>query len=183
VAVAAPDARDLVNPPGLLSLARLPLAMAFPFSIRHPFWAVGVLTLAAVTDVLDGWYARRLHAETIVGAMLDGTMDKVFLLTVVVTLVIARLLSARDAALLCTREIGEIPLAAWVAASGRALQAGDARAASRLGKVSTTLQFLTVALVLLGKPFVRGSVLVTAVCGGLAAAAYWVRQLRGQRPA
>jgi phosphatidylglycerophosphate synthase len=170
-----------VNPPALLSLARLPLAMAFPFSIRHPAVAVGVLVLAGVTDVLDGWYARRLHAESTVGAMLDGTMDKVFLVTVVVTLIVARLLSARDAALLCTREIAEVPLVIWVAAGGRALRARGTRAAGRLGKASTTLQFLTVVFVLVRARFVRASVLVTAACGGLASAAYWARQLRERR--
>jgi len=181
--VAAPVTRDLVTPPGLLSLARLPLAIAFPFSIHRPAVAVGILVLAGVTDVLDGWYARRLHVESTFGAMLDGTMDKVFLATVVATLIVARLLSAPAATLLCTREIAEIPLVIWIAASGGVHRRRDTRAAGRLGKVSTTLQFLTVAFILLRARFVRASVLATAACGGLASAGYWARHLRERRQA
>ena len=55
-------ARDLVRLPGLLSLSRLPLAIVFALMVDRPMWAVGVLLLSGVSDVLDGWVARRFGA-------------------------------------------------------------------------------------------------------------------------
>ncbi|HEX3887769.1 MAG TPA: CDP-diacylglycerol--glycerol-3-phosphate 3-phosphatidyltransferase [Phenylobacterium sp.] len=40
-------------------------------------WAVYAFVIAAVTDFFDGWLARRLHAESVWGAILDPIGDKV----------------------------------------------------------------------------------------------------------
>ena len=40
-------------------------------------WAVYAFVIAAVTDFFDGWLARKLHAESIWGAILDPIGDKV----------------------------------------------------------------------------------------------------------
>ena len=50
-------ARDLLLAPSLLSLMRLPLAVAFVVTVRQPPAAFAVLALAAATDVLDGYLA------------------------------------------------------------------------------------------------------------------------------
>src|SRR5450432_80739 len=108
-------ARDLVGVPGLLSLSRVPLAAAFPFVLGHPLLALGVLVAAGVSDVLDGWVARRFGLVTPTGAALDPVTDKVFVTTVAVSLVAGGYLSILDVVLLSTREIGEVPLVAWLA--------------------------------------------------------------------
>ena len=41
-----------------------------------PFWSLYVL--CGLSDILDGWLARRLHAETEAGAILDSVSDIVF---------------------------------------------------------------------------------------------------------
>ena len=48
-----------LNLPDLLSLVRLPLGVAFVPLAGRPTAALAVLALAAVSDVLDGWLARR----------------------------------------------------------------------------------------------------------------------------
>ena len=78
-------AADLGRAPNLLSLARIPLALLFPFASRSVPAALLVLGLAGLTDVLDGWLARRLGAETAIGAVIDPVADKIFALTVMVT--------------------------------------------------------------------------------------------------
>ena len=40
-------------------------------------WSVVAFILAAVTDWFDGWAARKLHAESIWGAILDPIADKI----------------------------------------------------------------------------------------------------------
>ena len=68
-------ARDLLLVPSLVSMARLPLAALFPWVVDRPAAAVSVLLAAGLTDVLDGWLARRLHQETAIGAVADAISD------------------------------------------------------------------------------------------------------------
>jgi cardiolipin synthase (CMP-forming) len=165
-------ARDLVRVPGLLSLCRLPLAVVFPFCVGRPGLAVAVLAAAAASDVLDGWYARRFHEETRTGALLDGVMDKVFVLTVLATLVVIRSITIVQVMLVGTRDLGELVLIA-TALVLRPRPLGSHRSASFLGKLATVLQFATVVLVIVHAPYLGVAVAITTACGALAAAAYW----------
>ena len=54
------------------------------FSLER--WAFWAFVVAALTDFVDGWLARRLHAETIWGAILDPIADKVLVCGVVLGL-------------------------------------------------------------------------------------------------
>jgi cardiolipin synthase len=177
-------ARDLVRVPGLLSLARLPLAAAFPFVVERPLAAMGVLFAAGVSDVLDGWYARRFGQVTPTGSVVDPVTDKVFVLTVVVTLVVGHYLAPLDVLLLGTREVGELPLVLWLAASHEARSRRAATTAANVpGKVATVLQFGAAAAALLRVTELPWLVDVTAVAGAAAAASYWVREIRAAREA
>ncbi|WP_394830544.1 CDP-alcohol phosphatidyltransferase family protein [Pendulispora rubella] len=171
--------RDLVRTPNLISLARLPLAVAFPWVVRQRRWPIPWLTLAAATDVLDGWYARTFHEETATGAALDAVMDKAFVLTVVATLVRERMLTLFDAVLLETRDLGEIPLLLR-AASGHDGPSAP-RSSNVAGKAVTVLQFATLVATLSRMSRRRGWVLATSACGIFAAATYWIREARAAR--
>ncbi len=67
------------NLPNLISLLRLLLA-PFMLYIDRAYLPLFFLSLA-LTDALDGFLARRWHAETKMGKILDPLADKVFLLT------------------------------------------------------------------------------------------------------
>lgn len=171
--------RDLFLVPGLLSLARVPLAAAFPFVVHVPAAALAVIAAGALTDVLDGWLARRLDQVTPTGAVVDGITDKLFVGSIAVTLVASGLVDLPTAVLLATREVGELPLVLWLALSRKArrLQASDSTA-NAYGKITTALQLAVVGAVLLGSPHVRALAMITAIAGIVAAAAYWQRVLR-----
>ena len=64
--------------PNLLTFARLLLVPCFLVaSMRHMYTLACVLFVtAAVTDVLDGWLARRLNVRSRLGALLDPAADK-----------------------------------------------------------------------------------------------------------
>src|SRR5436190_1010573 len=61
-AVAVPGLSDHLSPDTQFALER---------------WAVYAFVVAAVTDFFDGWLARKLHAESVWGAILDPIGDKV----------------------------------------------------------------------------------------------------------
>lgn len=170
-------ARDLLLVPNLLSAARIPLAVAFPFVARHPSAAVAVLCAAALTDVLDGWLARRWNQATPTGALVDGIADKVFGVSVLVSLVAYGLLAAPFAVLLATRELGELPLALRVLSRRDPGLATVDRRANLLGKLATTLELAVVLAVVIGIAHVIPLVVLTALVGAAAAISYWHREI------
>jgi cardiolipin synthase len=175
-------ARDLVRVPGLLSLTRVPLAAAFPFAVGRPPLALGILLGAGLSDVLDGWYARRFGEATATGAALDPVTDKLFVLTVAITLLVTGQLTAVSVLLLSTREIGELPLVLWVALSPGARKArAEQPLANVAGKAATVLQFASVSAALFHAPHEDLWVDATAVLGVVAAVTYWQRALRHAR--
>jgi CDP-diacylglycerol--glycerol-3-phosphate 3-phosphatidyltransferase len=50
------------------------------------WWALGIYLLAATTDGVDGWIARRFNQQSEFGAFIDPIADKALLLTGVITL-------------------------------------------------------------------------------------------------
>jgi CDP-diacylglycerol--glycerol-3-phosphate 3-phosphatidyltransferase/cardiolipin synthase len=176
-------ARDLLLVPSLLSMTRVPLGVAFALTVDRPTVALSVVALSATTDVLDGWYARRMGQVTPTGAAVDPVTDKWFVLCVVLALVSRGSLSWGSLLLLSTREIGELPLVFWFALSRRARQARvEAPMANLPGKLATALQFLTVTAALFRTRFVPELVLATAIAGALAAVSYWRRALASSLP-
>lgn len=175
-------ARDLLKTPSLLSMARIPLAIAFYFAIETPLLAAIVLALAGTTDVADGWYARRFNQVTATGTVVDPITDKLFVAVVAFTLLSAGKLSLVQIGLLGVREIGELPLVVWAAFSRRARRARKRQpSANAPGKFATVLQFATVAAALAAPAQLTWMLYVTAVCGLVAATSYWIRTLEWSR--
>lgn len=175
-------ARDLLLPPGWVSLSRVPLAVAFPFVEESAAASLVVLSLAALTDVVDGYLARRLDMATPTGAVLDGITDKLFVATVVVSLVASGRLPAWGVVPLAMRELGELPLVAWwlVSRPQRKTKADEPKA-NWIGKAATVLQFVTVVACILGTPAEAPLLMATGVTGAIAAAFYWRRELSAWR--
>lgn len=174
-------ARDLTNGPTLLSLLRVPLAAVFPLTLDRPALGLVVLACAALTDVLDGWIARRFDLATPTGAVVDGLTDKTFVAAVLVSLLATHRMTFGEAALLGTRELGELPLVVWLAASPEARRRKVEDRANVFGKAATVLQFAAVVGVLLGLALRTLCFWGTAVVGAAAATSYWVRTLQTLR--
>ena len=171
-------ARHLLLPPSILSLLRIPLAMLFPMVFPLRAAALGVLAAAGISDVLDGWLARRLNQTTPTGAVVDPVTDKLFVLSVVATLVVKGQLSILGVFLLTVREIGELPLVVWFVISHRVRRARATKASANVpGKAVTSLQFATIAAALVHSR-IQGALLdATAGAGLVAALAYWIREV------
>ena len=72
--------------PNILSFARLALCPVFvwTFFYRSPVVAFAIFAFASLLDVVDGFLARRLHAITTLGKILDPVADKILQLSAVV---------------------------------------------------------------------------------------------------
>ena len=166
-------ARDVVGVPGLLSLARLPLAVAFVV-VTDPWARVGVLAAAGISDVLDGWYARHFKCATPTGAALDPVTDKLFVTTVVVTLILEGAMPLWSILVPSIRAIAELPLVAKFAASRRARRArADPPKANLGGKLATLAQFVVIAAAMLRYEHTQALLGVAGAFGVAAAIGYW----------
>jgi cardiolipin synthase len=84
-----------LNLPLMLTLARVSLVPGIALGLveRHFGWALGLYVFASLTDVLDGWLARRWRQTTPLGTVLDPVVDIVFNLTMLAGLSAAGLLA------------------------------------------------------------------------------------------
>ncbi len=69
------------NVPNVLTLSRVPLTAGLCVAIEFHAWLVGfaVFFVAALTDWIDGWYARRFNQLSVFGRVFDPLTDKVLL--------------------------------------------------------------------------------------------------------
>jgi len=75
--------------PNALSALRLlgvPLFLWLILGPEEDLWALAVLMVSGVTDFLDGWLARKLDQQSVVGQILDPVADRLYILAVVVGL-------------------------------------------------------------------------------------------------
>jgi len=110
-----------------------------------------LFVLAAASDWLDGWLARKLDAVTPLGAALDHSADKVLITCVLLALAYAALPMQLVAAavLILGRDVAVAGLREGIAAQGKTLpvsQLGKWKAAAEMAGVGAFLAFQTAAL-------------------------------------
>lgn len=179
---------SLLSLPNLLSLSRLPLGGLFWFALgpaspaptpARGAAALGVMGAAAVTDMLDGYLARRQGGDLSgAGSWLDPVCDKLFVGAVLGALHVQRGVPLGLLALIVTRELLQLPMALVyrVIPTLRHWLHYDFRA-SVLGKAATCSQFLAIAALVLGLP-ARGLALLSFSLGTIALADYVRRAIR-----
>ena len=106
--------------------------------------STSVFLLAAFTDWLDGYLARKLNQFSAFGAFLDPVADKLMVAAALIVLVKLGRADAIIAFIIIGREITISALREWMA------QLGESRsiAVSMLGKLKTTFQMIAILLLL-----------------------------------
>ena len=144
-----------MNLPNLLTLSRILRVPFFVLVYVIPgegtyLYAAALFALAAFTDWLDGYLARRLDQTTPFGAFLDPVADKLIVVTALVLLVgrHSTLWLTLPAIIIVGREIVVSALREWMAEMNRR---GAVRV-SWLGQVKTTLQMIALVVLLANPP-------------------------------
>ena len=164
--------------PGLLSLSRLPLALAFVL-LRHSLVAeVAILAAAGLSDVLDGYAARKLGQQSATGAALDGIVDKVFVLCVVLALALTERLHGWQLALLGVRDAGEALLLLGLYVARRRWLASERPHANAFSKLTTVLQYAAVLCALGGWPRVTSGMVAATALAGTVTVVLFAREFR-----
>ena len=114
--------------------------------------AMTVFAVAAITDWLDGWLARRLGLTSAFGAFLDPVADKLMVAAALILLVALGRAEAWLAIIIIGREIAISALREWMAELG----AGKSVAVAFVGKLKTTAQMTAIIALLLYEPLIPG---------------------------
>ncbi len=106
-------------------------------------WAVGVFLFAAVTDLLDGYFARRHRQVTTLGILLDPIADKLLISAALISLAELHMVPAWMVVIIVGREFAVTGLRGIALAEGFALQV------SELGKAKMVFQVVAVTAIVL----------------------------------
>jgi cardiolipin synthase len=165
---------ELRRLPNILSLSRLLLAVLFIPAGRGA--RIALIFLAAATDFLDGWLARRTNTTTRWGALVDPLADRIFVLVAIVTYVLKGELSVVESLLLLSRDIATA-FGFFVARTVPRLRAVEFKARFP-GKVVTVLQLVTLLALVVGAQPLTPFIALVALASALAIADYTHAVLR-----
>lgn len=131
--------KAVLTPPNLITLSRLAcvpvvlLCLCFPGKTGS-FLSALFFSLASLTDILDGFLARRYGHVTALGKFLDPLVDKILISVTMIMLIPLGRIPVWIVIIIIAREIALTGLRGIAATDGIVIQA------SRLGKYKTVLQ-------------------------------------------
>ena len=136
----------MLNLPNALSLIRIlivPLLVAVLLTVEKfdgkEFVALGLFLIAAATDFLDGFLARRQQKVTRLGKLLDPAADKILMSSAFISLVALNLASAWMVVAIIAREFAVSALRSFAATENRVIAAGLS------GKIKTIVHVIAIS--------------------------------------
>jgi CDP-diacylglycerol--glycerol-3-phosphate 3-phosphatidyltransferase len=110
--------------------------------VTNEYLSLAIFLMAAGTDLLDGYLARRWKQVTTIGTLLDPIADKLLISAALISLVQIRVLPGWMAVLLIAREFAVSGLRSIAAAEGYIVKASD------LGKTKMFSQVVAISVML-----------------------------------
>lgn len=142
--------------------------------VSNDLLALAIFLFAAVTDLLDGYLARRWGQVTTVGTLLDPIADKLLVSAALIALVQVRAVPGYLVILVVGREFAVTGLRSIAATEGYTIKASD------LGKTKMIAQVVAVSALLLGlrhpsvRPWALGSMWAVVVFALASAVEYFL---------
>jgi len=133
----------VLNLPNILTLARVaavPVVVVLLLSDSRAsgMWAAAVFGLAAVTDFIDGWLARKWGIVTVLGKFLDPLADKLIVMAALIMLIPLDRVPAWAVFMILAREMVVTGLRSIASSEGIIIAASD------LGKYKTIYQMVAI---------------------------------------
>jgi len=142
-----------MNLPNTLTLARIflvPIVVAVLLTVEiriWAFWGASLFLAAALTDLLDGYLARRRKQVTTLGRLLDPIADKLLITSALIAMVQLRIAPAWMVAIIVGREFAVSGLRSIAAHEGFSVEV------STLGKGKMVTQVAAVVGLILGRKY------------------------------
>ncbi len=144
--------QDALNLPNLLTMGRVAIIPLVLWLLSNGTpkdctLAAIVYSLAAITDLLDGYLARRMNVVSVLGKFLDPLADKLLVMAALVWMVPMGRIPQWTVVLLLAREISVTALRSIASSEGVVIAAGGG------GKNKTALQMIGILCLILGYPY------------------------------
>lgn len=139
-----------MNIPNLLTMIRFVLIPVYAavFGSGHVKAAFGILLIAGLTDVLDGYIARSRGLVTELGSMLDPLADKLMLITVFLSFLFSGMIPWTAACAMFVRDAGMIAGSVYFHLQGKKTIPADA-----MGKLTTVLTYIVILCIVFEVPY------------------------------
>lgn len=154
---------NLPNKLTLLRILLIPVCLAL-WALGQPVYSAAVFALAALTDFLDGYIARKNNIITVFGKFADPVADKLLVLTAMIFLCADGIIPPWAVCVVAARELTVDGLRLVAAGKGTVIAAGW------LGKIKTNLQFFCV---LAGMLLPKGHSVTLALTIAMAVMTVW----------
>jgi len=161
-------------------LAALAIIALFFVPTGWNFWAAYILfVLAAITDYLDGWLARKWNAVSDFGVVFDPLFDKILVLSLLLLIYPLRIVPPIIIILLFLRDISTDVMKNYLLARGKptpAVKTAKIKTACQMGM----LHFVLLALALPQTPYLQAIAIALgaiAVIFSLASGTAYTRRL------
>jgi CDP-diacylglycerol--glycerol-3-phosphate 3-phosphatidyltransferase len=144
--------QDALNLPNLLTMARVAIIPLVLWLLdrgtpKDCVWAAIVYSAAAITDMLDGYLARRMNVVSVLGKFLDPLADKLLVMSSLIWMVPMGRIAEWAVVLLLAREISVTALRSIASSEGVVIAAGEG------GKSKTALQMVGLLCLIIGYPY------------------------------
>jgi CDP-diacylglycerol--glycerol-3-phosphate 3-phosphatidyltransferase len=141
-----------LNFPNIITVLRVTVIPVLFFLLLSPgrdgsLIIAGLFILAALTDLLDGYLARKYEIVTVMGKFLDPIADKLIVNTAMILMIPIGRISAWIVAIIIIRDFVVDGIRAIAQSEGFVIQA------SRLGKRKTLCQIFAVSALMIHYPF------------------------------
>ncbi len=155
--------------PSLLSSLRLLAALTFPFCPEGKW--LWLILVAGISDVLDGWLARKWAVVSWQGGLIDAVSDKLFVLTVLIVYINVEKFGLFWLPLIISRDLLVLFTVIYIVTSQRwsSFKEMPARA---FGKLATAGQFALFVAVAALPNFTTYALIFASLCSGVAAIDY-----------
>ena len=142
------------NIPNILTVARLlllpPMILLFFLPFEWAAWTcLGLYIVGAITDFVDGWWARKFNQQSEFGAFMDPLSDKIFVITILLMLVAVERLESvwvLSVVIIIIREFAVSGVREFLGSNDMKLPV------TKLAKWKTTIQMIATAVLIVG-PF------------------------------
>lgn len=122
------------NVPNVLTMLRMALIPVYwvVFMQGHRYWALAIFIIASLTDLADGYIARKYHLITNFGKLMDPLADKLMVLSVMLSLALKKMVPWAPLIILFAKELLMVLGGVLMLDKGLVVQA------VRIGKIAQT---------------------------------------------
>jgi len=171
-AATASDA-GFLTPANFLSLARIPLGLAF-LAVHDLRWVAAIVAVGAATDLLDGFVARLTGTQSEIGTLLDPLCDRIFVFLGLVSFLPTGYLDWAGFVILILRDIftGGVFVVTRLAGKHLPFQSRQG------GRITTALQVCALFTLILAPHYINLAILLVGTASVYAILDYGTAGLR-----